>query len=335
MGSAGNDLAGRAGAKIALLGFFYHLLYSLTEHARKGMSRLLGRDDRLGNGWALVDLGDFKSLCRAKPSEVGSIPTHSRQLSLTRRRAASDVTSPKFERRPLRTPRIVAVVTAVLVTGAVASIAAAPTSFVGAGLIASDSTAALPPDSLHTIVVKDSLGVPGTLKGQTTPQDPEQVKEMLERMGSSEVAGKTEWERKKNPKVAMLCSALLPGLGQTYNGRRLKVGLMVGFSYYYFSRTWLNWRSYEASIARRDTLEPGSSAFVQENQRADFWKEEARTYLWWSGAVWLLGILDSWIDAHLYDVREYTPPPHPETSGLPVNAPGSYVTIGFDLEWAR
>lgn len=224
--------------------------------------------------------------------------------------------------------------TAVLVAGAAMPVARAATADLA--LASADSAGVAPPDSLHTIVVKDSLGIPGTLKGQTTEQTPEEVKAMLQRMGESEVAGGTEWERKKNPKVAMLCSALLPGLGQTYNGRRLKVGLMVGFSYYYLSRTWLNWRSYEASIARRDTLTPGSSAYKQENARADFWKEEARTYLWWSGAVWLIGILDSWIDAQLYDVREYTPPARAETSGLPSSdAPGSYVTIGFDLKFMK
>lgn len=36
-----------------------------------------------GNECGLVTAGDFKSLCRArKPSEVGSIPTHSRHLCL-------------------------------------------------------------------------------------------------------------------------------------------------------------------------------------------------------------------------------------------------------------
>jgi len=160
------------------------------------------------------------------------------------------------------------------------------------------------------------------------------VKEMLRRMGSSEVAGRTEWERKKNPQVAMLCSALLPGLGQTYNGRRLKVGVMLGFTTFYVGSAWNNWKRYEASIARRDMLTPGSTAFVNENARADFWKEEARTYLWWSGAVWLIGILDSWIDAHLYDVREYTPPARPETSGLSsTGVPESYLTVGFTLDW--
>jgi hypothetical protein len=194
-----------------------------------------------------------------------------------------------------------------------------------------DSTAA---DSLRAVVVDDSLGIPGTLKGQTVQESPEATKEILRRMGSSEVEGATEWERKKNPKVAMLCSALLPGLGQTYNGRRLKVGLMVGFSYYYLSRTWLNWKSYERNLVIRDAAPPGSSAFRQADENAAFYKEEARSFLWWSGAVWLVGILDSWIDAHIYDVREYTPPERASLNGLPsTTGPESYMTVGFDLDW--
>lgn len=301
----------------------------------------MSRDDRLGNGWALVDLGDFKSLCRAMPSEVGSIPTHSRHLSIARRRVAPDVTSPKFERRPLHIPRIVAVVTAMLIAGVggampVVRAAEAPADSVSAR---ADSAATVAPDSLRAVVVDDTLGIPGTLKGQTTPpdaHDPEQVKEMLQRMGSSEVEGRTEWERKKNPRVAMLCSMVLPGLGQTYNGRRLKVGLMVGFTSYYFGNGLLSWKAHERSIAARDAAVPGSTTFARENANAELYKEDARRFLWWSGAVWLIGILDSWIDAHLYDVREYTPPSRPQTSGLTESGtPGSYVTIGFDLDFVK
>jgi Family of unknown function (DUF5683) len=271
------------------------------------------------------------------PSEVGSIPTHSRHLFHDATAVAFYVTSPKFERRPLRIPRIVAVLIAGFVAGPAVAMPVVRVATAGTDTVTvsgADSTAATAPDSVRTLVVTDSLGVPGTLKGQAPAQDPVQVKEMLERMGSSEVAGRTEWERKKNPRVAMLCSALLPGLGQTYNGRRLKVGLMVGFTSFYFGNTFLNWKRYEASIARRDTLDPDSPAYQNENARADFWKEEARTYLWWSGAVWLIGILDSWIDAHLYDVREYTPPVRPETSGLSLGtSPTSYVTFQFDVEF--
>jgi len=45
----------------------------------------------------------------------------------------------------------------------------------------SDSARVAVPDTLHTITVKDSLGIPGTLKGQT---DPAQVKEILQRTGN-------------------------------------------------------------------------------------------------------------------------------------------------------
>jgi hypothetical protein len=233
----------------------------------------------------------------------------------------------------LHTPWIVAVVTSVLVAGLGAGVPAARAQTGSA-----DSVATSAPDTLRAIVVSDSLGIPGTLKGETVPppQDPVEMKEILGRMGSSEVEGGTQWERKKNPKVAMLCSALLPGLGQTYNGRRLKVGVMVGFTTFYFGGTWINWKRYEASIARRDTLEPGTTAFVNENERAEFWKEEARTYLWWSGACWLIGILDSWIDAHLYDVREYTPPARAEALGMPESGtPVSYLTFEFDVEFSK
>jgi hypothetical protein len=236
----------------------------------------------------------------------------------------------------LRIPRIVAVVIAGWIAGPAVATPPVPGAIVSSGYFAvsvADSTA-VPPDSVRNLVVTDSLGIPGTLKGQTPAPDPAQVKETLQRMGSNEVAGSTEWERKKNPKVAMLCSALLPGLGQTYNGRRIKVGLMVGFTSFYYGNAWLNWRRYEASIQRRDTLDPDSAAYRNENARADFWKEEARTYLWWSGAVWLIGLLDSWIDAHLYDVREYTPPARPETSGLSGGlSPTSYVTLQFGVDF--
>jgi hypothetical protein len=204
--------------------------------------------------------------------------------------------------------------------------------------VETDSTAApadtlttAPADSLRSITVTDSLGIPGTLKGQSD-YDPLKMKQTLGRMGSSEVVGRTTWERKKNPRTAIICSMLLPGLGQTYNGRRLKVGLMVGFTSFYAGRMILNWHSYQAYALERDQYTPGSFKYRQADQYAGFYKEEARTYMWWTGAVWLIGLLDSWIDAHLYDVREYTPPP-PKTEVPRTEDSVSYLTVGFGLSF--
>jgi hypothetical protein len=50
-----------------------------------------------------------------------------------------------------------------------------------------------------------------------------------------------------------------------------------------------------------------SADWREENLWYDFHKEQTRDYAWWSGAVWIIGVLDAYIDAHLYDVRAYRP----------------------------
>jgi hypothetical protein len=202
-----------------------------------------------------------------------------------------------------------------------------------------DSAGVVVPDSTHTITVpRDSLGaaagVPGTLKGTVINSD--STKAVLQRMSSSKAEGRTKWEQEKNPKIAMLCHTLLPGLGQVYNGRRLKVGLMVGFASYYYGNAWLNYKQWHLAESRRDLHEPGSTQYRTQDELAKFYEEEARTFLWWSGAVWLIGLLDSWIDAHLYDVRTYTPPAPPESQTPHASTvQTNYLTIGFTLERAK
>jgi hypothetical protein len=234
---------------------------------------------------------------------------------------------------PLRTSIVVIWVIAALVAGAwVVSPCAQGVASDSSVVAAPDSSAVAAPDSIHSVTVQDSLGIPGTLKGQTD-YDPAEVKKTLARMGSGEIEGKTTWERKKNPRTAMICSMVLPGLGQTYNGRKLKVGLMVGAMSYYAGNGVLNWRRYQSNSYQARTLPAGSDEQEKSAELADFYQEEARTFLWWSGAVWLLGLLDSWIDAHLYDVREYTPPPPPENNVPATGDEVSYLTLGFKLSF--
>jgi len=219
----------------------------------------------------------------------------------------------------------------------------ASATLAGAQSAASDSTRVpavgndgpVAPDSLRSFSARDTLGLPGTLTGETV-DNPEATKAMLQRMGSNQAEGKTPWERQKNAKVAMLCHTLLPGLGQVYNGRRLKVALMTGFASYYYGNTWLNYKRWHASEAQRDLYAPGSREYRHQDELASYYEEQARTFLWWSGAVWLIGLLDSWIDAHLYDVRAYTPPAVPETqTPHAANDQINYLTIGFTLERSK
>jgi hypothetical protein len=138
--------------------------------------------------------------------------------------------------------------------------------------------------------------------------DRTRIKAALERMSREEVDGQYEWQRRKNPKVAMLSSMALPGLGQLYNGRRIKVAVAAGFFSYYFGNVILNNSKAEFFEAQRNQHPTGSGEWNNLNQFVDFHKEEARTFVWWSGLVWVLALVDSWIDAHLYDIRAYTPP---------------------------
>jgi hypothetical protein len=68
----------------------------------------------------------------------------------------------------LRIPWIVAVVTSVLVAGLGDWVPAARAQAGDA-----DSVVTSPPDTLRAIVVDDSLGIPGTLKGETVPPAPQ------------------------------------------------------------------------------------------------------------------------------------------------------------------
>jgi hypothetical protein len=159
------------------------------------------------------------------------------------------------------------------------------------------------------------------------------LKETLQRMGRREVEGRRRWERRKSGKVAMLSSALLPGLGQVYNGRRMKAAVMVGITSAYLAQVWLNHKAGQRALSERDRLTPGTSAFNFQNRLSEFREDEARIWVWWTGAVWLIGILDAWTDAHLYDIRAYTPPSDEEPGGvsseLPTKPRMSYLTLTF------
>ena len=162
-------------------------------------------------------------------------------------------------------------------------------------------------------------------------QERSDLKNTLRRVGSPEVPGLRSWQRKKVPKVALFSSALMPGLGQLYVGRRIKVGLAVGFFATYTGWGWLHWKDAQSWTAYRDKLPAEASTRVAD-QQIEYHKESARDRIWWAGAVWVISMLDAWIDAHLYDLRVYTPPPAPETSaGVTPAESDRYITLTIEF----
>ena len=152
-----------------------------------------------------------------------------------------------------------------------------------------------------------------------------EIKQEMSRIGRSEVPGARQWERKKSPTVAMVSSMLFPGLGQLYNGRRIKTVIAVGTFTYYLGTAWLEQKASQEHLKTRESLPPYTIDWKNEDILYQFHKENAVTYVWWSGAVWLIAVLDAFVDAHLYDVRAVTPAVTQGAGGTRYVA----VSIGF------
>jgi hypothetical protein len=159
-------------------------------------------------------------------------------------------------------------------------------------------------------IIGDVQVSPGGDPDAPSLRERDQLKGTLTQLGSREVPGMRQWQRSKVPKVALFTSAALPGLGQLYNGRRIKVGLAAGFFSVYLAGAWLNWKDAQRWTVILENLPEGANDRFAQAQ-VDFYKETSRDFVWWSAAIWVINILDAWIDAHLFDLRAFTPPADP------------------------
>ncbi len=144
---------------------------------------------------------------------------------------------------------------------------------------------------------------------RSAPDRSEQVrlKSDMAALGTPEIAGTRKWERQKSAKVAFFSSMVVPGLGQTYNGRRIKTAIMVGLATFYATRAITENRFKVARRKVRDTFPVGSLSWKEENLFVEFHRETSLDFVWFSGAAWLIGVLDAFVDAHLFDVRSVDP----------------------------
>ena len=118
----------------------------------------------------------------------------------------------------------------------------------------------------------------------------------------------------KDPKIATILSALLPGAGQAYNEKIWKVPIIYGgiITTAYFVE--FNNRRYQKfkdalEIVRDPTL--GSNPFPNLNQdgiirNVDYWRRNRDLCYLIFGVIYVLGIVDAQVDAHLsgFDVSD-------------------------------
>lgn len=174
------------------------------------------------------------------------------------------------------------------------------------GLSAAGDTIAAP---LESWVDSVKAGGPGSLS------DKQELKDMLARETGEPVLEGTGWERKKNPRMAMLCALVFPGLGQIYNEKPFKAALAMGFEVFYLSRVLHYYRMAERQEKIRDSYPrwittEGENPVTYQNYNwteADAWLEEYKQrqidWIWWSGACVLVVIFDAYVDAHIHDMK--------------------------------
>jgi hypothetical protein len=137
--------------------------------------------------------------------------------------------------------------------------------------------------------------------------DKVKIKAGMASFGEVEVPGEKRWQRRKSAKVAVFSNMALPGLGQVYNGRRLKAVAMIGLMTYYTGRAWIEYKNEVRATIERDNYPPGSIEYKYQELLIDFHRENKKDHIWWAGATYLIGMLDAFVDAHLYDVRSLEP----------------------------
>lgn len=101
--------------------------------------------------------------------------------------------------------------------------------------------------------------------------------------------------RQPSPTGAMLRSAVLPGWGQLYNDRPAK-GIILGSA----ELGLLAWLLVEHSLAQgaRDDYRRTGDPFYEDEY--ELHSARRLDLIWYTSAAWLYGILDAYVDAHLY-----------------------------------
>ena len=106
----------------------------------------------------------------------------------------------------------------------------------------------------------------------------------------------TTFVMQKSPWGAVARSAILPGLGQFYNESYWKIPVIWGFA---------AWFIYEW-IQNNDLYKTNGDLYIQTGEELyrtyrDFYRDQRDNFTIYLVAVYLLNLIDAYVDAHLFD----------------------------------
>jgi TM2 domain-containing membrane protein YozV len=115
--------------------------------------------------------------------------------------------------------------------------------------------------------------------------------------------------KKTNPRTATLCSALLPGLGQVYNGNYWKIPLIYGaggalvYSFQYNNSKYQLYRNAFNEGDENSTyiIDGYERSYEQLSMYRDYYRRYRDLSLFGCIAVYLLNIVDAMVDAYFTD----------------------------------
>jgi len=107
----------------------------------------------------------------------------------------------------------------------------------------------------------------------------------------------------RTPMMAVLYSAILPGLGQFYNKSYWKIpiiGLAGGYFVYEIIKNNNSYIDYRDFYANSQTpISPGGDQRLKILR--DFYRDQRDQFYLYAGLVYLINIVDAYVDAHLFD----------------------------------
>ncbi len=116
-------------------------------------------------------------------------------------------------------------------------------------------------------------------------------------------SNKSTFVMKKSPWKAVLYSAILPGLGQFYNGSYWKIpviAILTGYFGYEIIRNnnkFIDYRDLYAQ-SQSDSIPEGD---LRLKQYREFYRNQRDNFYLYSGIFYLINLVDAYVDAHMFD----------------------------------
>ncbi len=104
----------------------------------------------------------------------------------------------------------------------------------------------------------------------------------------------------KSAGLAVLFSAGLPGLGQIYNESYWKTPIIWALGGYWVSQ-WVQLNDKYRDYRGRFEADPTGPESNLNKRVRDFYRDERDKFAWYLGALYVLNLLDAYVDANLYD----------------------------------